>query len=184
VNNFDRYYNTQFRGDIQKFFSTIPDESRFHEDKEHKQIFSIQYGRLTREYNHLNFLTTNQDKVNFAVALFFTVLVDEVCYTYYRANYDTFQKLTRYPKFIGNCLTMCRYHLPPSDIFIAMNKDKDGSSSDYLVFYDTFFEAIPVMERETKDFLQKYMSDVSGKEFWDKCEAEFPYRTVAGKSEL
>lgn len=174
--DFDNYYNGQFRNDLQRFFATIPDDSKFHEDKEHQQVYSIQYGRLTNEHKHLDFLSTNQDKINFAVALFFTILVDEVCYTNFKSGYSAFQQLTRYPKFIGNCLTMCRYHLHPSDIFIAMNKDKRGSSTDYVVFYDTFFNAIPVMERETIDFFSRHLTTIDGKEFWKYCTKEFPYK--------
>lgn len=176
MNDFDKYYNGQFRNDLQRFFATIPDDSKFHEDKEHKQVYSIQYGRLTKEHNHLDFLSTNQDKINFAVALFFTILVDEVCYTHFKSDYPTFRQLTRYPKFIGNCLTMCRYHLHPSDIFIAMNKDRQGSSNGYLVFYDTFFNANPIMERETLDFFSRHLKTINGKEFWEHCTKEFPYK--------
>jgi hypothetical protein len=38
------------------FFSTIPDESRFHEDNQNKLTFSIQYERLTPSFDHLKFL--------------------------------------------------------------------------------------------------------------------------------
>jgi hypothetical protein len=47
MTDFKTYYNSQFRQDINRFFSTIPDDSRFHEDKDQKQIFSIQHERLT-----------------------------------------------------------------------------------------------------------------------------------------
>jgi len=174
--DFEKYYKERFRTDIQKFFMTIPDESRFHEDRENKQLFSIQYERLTNRHNHLNFLTTKQDKMNFGVALFFTILVDEVFYTYYKESYETFQQMTRYPKFIGNCMTMCRCHLHPKDVFSAiMNRYRSCLSNDHLTFYDTFFEAIPIMEKETKDFFCNYMPTINGKEFWNRCVSEFPF---------
>ena len=176
MNEFDKYYNGQFRNDLQKFFATIPDESKFHEDRENKQVYSIQYERLTKEHKHLDFLTTNQNKVNFAVALFFTILVDEVCYTHFKYDYSNFKRLTLYPKFIGNCPGGCRYHFHPSDIFLAMNKGKDGSSSDLLVFYNTFSNAVPTLERETKDFFSRYLTSISGNDFWERCRREFPYR--------
>jgi len=116
--------------------------------------------------------------VNFGVALFFTILVDEVCYIPYRDNYETFRQLTRYPKFSGNCLTMCRYHLLPAYIFVAMNLGQSGSSPNYLVFYYTFFKAIPIMEEETKVFFQKYLPTISGQEFWNKRVSEFPFRPI------
>src|SRR5690606_31423403 len=100
MNDFDKYYKGQFRNDLQRFFATIPDDSKFHEDKEHKQVYSIQYRRLTNEYSHLDFLSTNQTMMNFAVSLFFTILVDEVCYTHFQSDYSTFGRLKLYPKFI------------------------------------------------------------------------------------
>ncbi len=175
MNDFFLYYKNQFRTDIQKFFSSIPDESKFHEDRDQKLVYSIQYGRLTGNDNNLGFLITNQEKINFGVALFFTVLVDEVFYTYYRSSYQEFQRQTRTPKFIGNCLTMCRYHLHPKEIFGAMNKDVGGASSDYLVFYKTFIEAIPVMGAVTKSLLINYFPSISWEEFWKKCMEEFPF---------
>lgn len=71
---------------------------------------------------------------------------------------------------------MCRYHLHPSDIFIAMNKDRQGSSNGYLVFNDTFFNAIPIMERKTLDFFSQHLKTINGEEFWEHCTEEFPYK--------
>lgn len=53
--DFKTYFNSEFRKDINIFFSTIPDESKFHEDREYKQLFSIQYEKLTPSKNHLDF---------------------------------------------------------------------------------------------------------------------------------
>ena len=187
--NFDNYYNIQFRTDIRNFFMTIPDESKYHEDRVNKQILSIQYERLSGgsrmnpkddRRDHLDFLTSKQDKENFGVALFFTILADEVFYTYYKENYNEFQNLTRYPKFIGNCLSWCHYHLHPQEVFSAMNRN---SSNKNLIFYDTFFEAIPIMEREIKDFFCNYMPRINGQEFWDKCVAEFPFKPIERNNE-
>lgn len=78
--NFKTYYYIKFRKDINRFFSTIPDSSKFHEDTQNKQTFSIQYERLTPAFGHLNFLD-NDEKEYFAVALYLTVLTDMVRYT-------------------------------------------------------------------------------------------------------
>jgi hypothetical protein len=56
MTDFKTYYNSNFRDDLNRFFSTIPDESKFHEDNQNKQTFSIQYERLTPAFDHLNFL--------------------------------------------------------------------------------------------------------------------------------
>jgi hypothetical protein len=32
------------------------------------------------------------------------------------------------------------------------------------------------MEEETKDFFSKYLNEIDGQEFWEKCKAEFPLK--------
>jgi len=66
MTDFKTYYNSNFRDDLNRFFSTIPDESKFHEDNQNKQTFSIQYERLTPAFDHLNFLDKDR-KEYFAV---------------------------------------------------------------------------------------------------------------------
>lgn len=171
--DFKTYYNYNFREDLNKFFSTIPDHSKFHEDIEHKQIISIQYERLTPERNHLDFLDKEKKEL-FGVALFFTVLVDMVCFTYYKQHYAKFQRLTRYPKLIGNCLSWCHYHLHPNVIFNAMNQRR-SAKEPHLLFINKFSQALEPMEQETIDFFNQYLTEVSGTEFWNRCIAEFPY---------
>lgn len=119
MDSFSKYYKEKFRNDIHHFFSSVPESSKHHDNIDDKTIFTIQLERLTKDFDHLQFLLP-PDKLNFAVALFFTVLVDEVCYSYYRNHYSDFRALTLYPKFIGNCPGGCRYHLHPVNIFSAI----------------------------------------------------------------
>ena len=172
--DFKTYYNLQFRQDINKFFSTIPDESRFHEDKVQKVIFSIQHERLTPRNNHLDFLDMEKKEL-FGVALFFMVLTDMVCFTYYKDHYKKFQRLTRYPKLIGNCLSWCRYHLHPRNIFYAMNQGRNAAEK-HLLFTIKFYDALETMEKEVIEFFNQHLTEINGAEFWDRCKAEFPYR--------
>ena len=105
-----------------------------------------------------------------------------VCYTHYKGSYEKFNDLTHYPKLIGNCLTMCNYHLNPADIFSAMNlsrkKPFEILSDERLEFFEKFNHAIPVMEKETISFLEEYLPQISSNEFWDKCKSEFPFRRI------
>jgi hypothetical protein len=172
MRNFTNYYNSDFQKDISLFFSEIPDESKFHEDPENKNVFSIQYEKLTPEKNHLNFLITSQ-KEYFAVSLFFIVLIDMVFYTYYQNNYARFNSLTKYPKFIGNCLSLCKYHLHPKEIFTAINHGKKSNDKN-LIFLEKFNEAIEPMEKETLNFINQYFPEIDSKELWNKCKNEFP----------
>ncbi len=174
MTDFKTYYNSKFRQDINQFFSTIPDESKFHEDKEQKQIYSIQHERLTPQKTHLNFLD-KETKEYFGVALYFTVLTDMVFYSHFQSYYNRFQELTRYPKLIGNCLSWCHYHLDPKDIFNAMNQGRIATEQ-HLIFYDKFIEATEIMGNETISFFNKYIQEINGQDFWDNCKMEFPYK--------
>ncbi len=176
MNNFETYYKTKFREDLHRFFSTIPDESRFHLKQVHDG-YTVQFNRLTRDCEHLDFLTQD-NKVNFGIALFYTVLTDMVCYSQFRDQYEKFRGLTLYPKFIGNCLSSCHYHHDPMVIFRAMNFSSkrviNPRSSDWLNFREKFNEAIPTMKEETLDFFDKYLTEIDGNEFWKRCRLEFP----------
>jgi hypothetical protein len=186
MTDYATYYKTKFKVDLDRFFSTIPDESKFHEDCEKKQTFSIQYERLTMDFAHLDFLSTD-DKVNFGVALFFSVLTDVVCFSHFKWHYQKFRALTLYPKFIGNCPSGCHFHLDPRDIFLAMNHSRKDSrniqSKERLEFSGKLEESLPVMEEEVKEFFAKYTFDDDGHPhlfktewatFWEYCKAEIP----------
>lgn len=175
MTDFKTYYNSKFRDDINMFFSTIPDESRFHEDTQNKLTFSIQYERLTPTFDHLNFLD-KEGKEYFGVALYFTVLTDMVCFSHFKSYYSIFKNMTRYPKFIGNCPGGCNFHYHPSDIFFAMNKSRSALES-HLVFYDKFIKATEAMSIETISFFEEHLTDIDGETFWLKCKNEFPYKT-------
>ena len=173
MTDFKSYYNTKFRQDLDKFFATIPDESKYHEDRQNKLIFSIQYERLTPTFKHLHFLDKD-GKEYFGVALFFTILIDMVCYTHFKNYYEKFQLLTRYPKFIGNCRSLCHLHYHPKDIFEAMNR-KSPKNFESLLFNIKFLEAVAIIKIETTEFLTEYLNDIDSEEFWLKCYDEFPY---------
>ena len=175
MNSFDKYYNGQFRQDIQTFFSKVPDRSKHTFDD--KKIFTVQYQTLTKDFNYLDFLDINQ-KAYFGTALFFTVLVDQVCFTHFRQYYDKFHSLTLYPKFVGNSPSTDRTNFPPRDIFLAFNysRDKDKMfNTPNVEFWQAFNEAKPVIERETIEFFKNHLSEIDGQNVWDKCSTELPY---------
>lgn len=177
VNDFVTYYHTSFRVDFSTFLSSIPIDSKNHNTDDPKLI-TIQYERLTRDFPHLDFLKEDLRKAYFGVTLFFTVLIDEVFYTFYKAEYGEFRKLTFYPKFIGNCPSSCRYHFHPKEIFLAMNYSRNKTylpNPTQINFNKALSEAIPVMQLEIYDFLYKHFPLVNSREFWKRCQHEFNY---------
>jgi hypothetical protein len=156
---------------------SIPAESRNHAYD--KSIFTIQYETLTKDTPHLDVIAPDQ-RAHFAIALFLSILVDEVCYTHFKMQYAQFRSLTLYPKFIGNCPGGCHYHLHPGDIFAAINYSRDGQNAGRrpdVTVYGLFDEASDVMKSEVFDFFTQHMTTVDPTEFWRRCVSEFPYRT-------
>ncbi|MCX6350803.1 MAG: hypothetical protein NTX03_02965 [Bacteroidetes bacterium] len=43
MNDFDKYYNGQFRNDLQRFFATIPDSSKFHDSPDAKTTMTEEH---------------------------------------------------------------------------------------------------------------------------------------------
>ncbi|WP_431107187.1 hypothetical protein [Winogradskyella poriferorum] len=175
MNEFDKYYNGMFRQDIQTFFSKIPERSKHTFDD--RKIFTVQYQTLTKDFDCLDFLDKEM-KAFFGTALFFTVLVDQVCYSHYQDYYNKFQKLTRYPKFVGNSPSTDRTNFPPIDIFSAFNYSRDKEkmfNTENVEFWAVFNKAKPVMKKDTINFFKTHMNEIDGEEFWKKCEQELPY---------
>lgn len=174
MNNFATYYNNQFRQDIQQFFSKIPNRSKHSFDD--NSIFTVQYQALTKDFDYLNFLDENQ-KAYFGTALFFTVLIDQVCYTHFRQYYNRFHELTRYPKFVGNSPSTDRTNFPLRDIFGAFNYSRDKErtfNTPNIEFWHAYSEAKSAMEKEIKDFCINHLIEIDGQQFWNKCLVELP----------
>lgn len=176
MGSFDTYYNERFRHDLQRFLEEIPDKSKHH-DSYDKGTYYIQYERLTKDKTHLDFLKTPADKVNFGIALFLTILVDEVCYTYYKQFYPEFKALTNYPEFIGNCPAGCNYHFHPSDIFLAMNYGRNPTQE--IQTETGLISGIHLLRRSqlwkgrfmfsSSNILLKLMAMISGKDVIMNC---------------
>jgi hypothetical protein len=174
MTSFQAYYRNQYQVDILKFFSKIPERSKH--TFEDKHVFTIQYQALSQDFEYLGFLNKEQ-KANFGTALFFTVLVDQVCYTHFNRYYKRFQHLTRYPKFVGNSASTDRTNFPPRDIFSAMNYKRDNKleNSARIDFFQIFNDAVPVMEQEVKSFFPEYLPEIDAQDFWNTCVKEFPF---------
>ncbi|MDI9366235.1 MAG: hypothetical protein QM541_14860, partial [Flavobacterium sp.] len=171
MTDFKTYYKQHFQLDLLNFVGQIPINGNKHYDKNE---FSIQYFFLTPQYKYLDVIPQDRQGI-FAVSLFWTVLVDQTFYSNYRHSYQTFQRKTLYPKFIGNCTapslmsSECGHNQHPRKIFQAINDTVDkGNRFDFerLIFkkdecetlrkqidYYAFLEqARQVMKDEIKDY--------------------------------
>jgi len=179
---FREYYRHRFNADLARFIVSIPAKSHNH-DADMGGAFTIQYGNLTKDRPHLDVIDQDS-RSNFALALFFTLLADEVCYTYFRSQYGPFQTLTQYPKFIGNCPSSCRTHFHPSHIFGAINYSRDPQNSEQrpnVHVEDTFDDATDVIRDELFDLFTNHLPAIDSSDFWIRCTNEFPYKTKHSK---
>lgn len=173
--DFSAYYRQQYQQDLLSFAAQIPIEGNKHYNKNEP---TIQYFFLTPQYNYLEIIPADRQAL-FAVALFWTVLIDEVCYSNYKALYPAFRQKTLYPKFIGNCTapslmsSECGHHLHPKKILQAINDFKDTGNREGFgreifqknesqvkrqpIRFDMVIEqSIPVIESEVKDFFRTF----------------------------
>lgn len=164
---FKDYYRSKFQTDLAKFAEYMPDEHKHHSDK---NIVTVQPWTLSRESNHID--TMNSDDVmNFALSLFFVVLVDEVMYTYYPERYGGFQKATMLPKYVGNCFSMCHIHMHPKSIFDDIRQHGHWRASDWII---RLRDAIPSMREECDYLIDSHAPEIGKDEFWNRCVDEFP----------
>lgn len=191
MRDYKTYYKQYFQVDLQNFVGQIPIDGNKHYDRNE---FNIQYFFLTPQYKYLDIVPQDRQGL-FAVALYWTVLVDQTFYSTYQQSYQTFQRKTLYPKFIGNCTapsltsSECGHHQHPKKILHAINDTTDKGNSfefereifkkdesnqprqfiDYLAILD---QARKVMKDEIKDFFKNHQSEITWIDFWMKCEQE------------
>jgi hypothetical protein len=189
---FEQYYKTLFREHINQFFSQIPLEGSKHYNKTE---FTIQYFFLTPQYKYLDFIPKERQGL-FAVALYWTVLIDQTFFSYYpRQSYLNFQQKTLYPKFIGNCTapslmsSECGHHLHPRKVLLAINdttdkgnrldlkieifkKDERIHKRENIYYFLILKQSKQVIKDEIKEYFNTHYPAISWNDFWLKCELE------------
>lgn len=189
--DFKTYYKQYFQRDLQNFKDQIPVDGNKHYEG---NGFNIQYFFLTPQYKYLDIIPHDRQGL-FAVALYWTVLIDQVVYSNFRNIYQNFHSKALNPKFIGNCTapslmsSECGRHQHPRKILLAINDEADkGNRYDFdreifkldessqprlhIDYLQILEQAMQVMKLETKDYFRKYIPEVSWTDFWVKCEQE------------
>jgi hypothetical protein len=191
LTDFKTYYKQYFQRDLLNFVGQIPIVGNKHYDSNE---FNIQYFFLTPQYKYLEVIPQDRQGL-FAVALFWTVLVDQTFYSNYRHLYQTFQRKTLYPKFIGNCTapslmsSECGHHQHPRKLLQAINdtadkgnrfdfereifkKDESKQSRQFIDYLTILDQSKQVMQDEIKEYFENHQQEISWTEFWTKCERE------------
>lgn len=192
MTEFRKYYPVEFERDLLKFMKQIPIVGNKHYNNEEHRI---QYFYLTPNYNYLDVFSKDK-QILFIVALFWSVLIDQVFYTYFKCDYSIFQKKTLYPKFIGNCTapslmsSQCGHNQHPLLILNAVNDYSDKGNlieSDRKIFKNDevqvprkSIEIVGLVDktkdqikREIVTYLKKSHPNINADYFWSLCEREF-----------
>lgn len=164
---FRDYYRSKFASELTRFAEHTPVEHKHHSER---NILTVQPWTLSRDSNYIDTMDSD-DAINFALSLFFVVLVDEVMYTYYSEHYSSFQKATMFPKYVGDCFSACHVHMHPKSIFNDIRQHGRRLASDWII---RLREAIPSMKIECDYLIDNHAPEIGKAEFWNRCLNEFP----------
>ena len=191
--NYHNYYRSTFESDLLCFLNSIPKPvgadgymGKGNERPPENLIYYGDYGSrqipvpaftnyFLLSVPHPLEAISSENRSFFVIALFFTVLVDQVCHFHVHRIYTEFQKLTRYPKYLDNpCNGM---NMPPSSLFFSYPRlpKRTPTKIDYGDVPAKMEEAIPVMRSEVFQFFeQHHFFRVPPQAFWDRCIDELP----------
>ena len=166
---FSEYYRGKFQSDLhqviesaKKMFGT---EHHLSAPQPAMQSTTVRNNPIIRNW-------TQERSDLFAVVLFYTVLIDQACYSHFQSRYDRFRELTLYPKYIGNCLLACHSHTHPSYILEDVAGGSGSTSLESLKLqrrYQLALEAAPIMKQEIREFCEKYMPELESEGLWEVC---------------
>ncbi len=142
-----KYYHERFRGDLAAFMPST----------------EVPYFGHSWNYDceHIETLPS-EHRANFLICLYFTVLIDQAMYTYYRERYNEFNSLTKHPKF---CHGLGQVQKNPREIlYVPVEKglvDKKQMEKEIPAGMELFVD-------EVIDFCQNQMKDISAAELLEK----------------
>ncbi len=181
VNDFLLYYNIHFRKDLKRFSDQIKhNPSRGCYSTSSKNW--VKYEHLTNAHNYLRVVEQPENFLNFGVALYFNVLLDQVLNTYFRekieqfvwnyrthyyyASHDILLKYFDMVKFIGENYAR---HAHPKFILKAMSNGDEVLLNDFKTKLN---EVSPLMKSEMFDLFRLNDIGIDGTLFWEKCQDE------------
>ncbi len=166
---FREYYAPPFVEDLNAF-RTWAGASRISHREDLEGVFAIQPHLIKEHAKEVASWGTERVAL-FSAALFFTVLIDQICYTYFQHGYREFQHLTRYPKLRGLCPGGCQ-NRHPTLVFSWLAEALGESRFEFEHGYRNIVgDAIPVMKDEVFDFFCRHVSSIEPAAFWGQCES-------------
>lgn len=165
---FAEYYGDPFRSDLAYVSAGLPPSH------EHEPGSVVLQPRTLSTRNPAVLAMTAERRSLFGVALFLTVVADQVCYTYFRAHYVHFRELTRYPKLKGDCPGGCRMNIHPSNALAVGHRAGANSRGDSDLWSPLPSDVISVMRTEVHSFVTEHLSGITPEEFWQRVDREIP----------
>lgn len=128
------YYYQQFRTDFAKFWERVP-----HRDNYVTGEPLFKFAGLVKSGN-LDSLESvaRENLVYFLSALGCTILTDQVIYTHFRNDYDTFQEMTRYPKMWVGWINANPWMVFHQNVRLPRKLDKGGVVEKFSEFAEFF----------------------------------------------
>jgi hypothetical protein len=171
------YYRSDFRGDLLSMIAAGP------RSEHRREIETVIQPRTIGAENSVVMGWSDSRRARFAACLFLTLLVDQVCYTYFAMHYKRFRQLTRYPKWKGECPGGCFTHIHPSLVFAAIGRSPGPMNRpDCFAYRALPSDTLGTMEREVHAFVRDHMPEL-GEAFWDFCDREVPLQIRLAMSE-
>lgn len=139
------YYNRPFRSDLAAFMGTS----------------SVPYFGHSWRYDCRGLdRVAAASRPFFLVCLYFTVLVDQAMHEHYRAHYQRFEQLTRYPKF---CHGLSQFQHNPRGI-LSIPIERGFVSADEI--HSQLEPGMELFVAEVVSFFRDHMPEISATEFF------------------
>lgn len=165
--DYREYYGEPFRSDLSAVISAVP--SGHSTERE----YVIQPRTLSTENPIIR--KWEQNRINlFATALFYTVLIDQVCHHHFHHLYDEFEKLTRYPKLLGDCPGGCIWGYAHPVMILQSIGSPPGPASNWVASAGLIENSRSVMREEIGSFAENHLPSMDAEIFWEKVVAELP----------
>lgn len=98
----------------------------------------------------------------FLICLYFTVLVDQAMHAHHRSQYDTFERLTRHPKF---CRGLGQFQRGPREILAVPVAQR---LVDREELHSRLAAGLDVFVAEARSFFRDHMPMISAADFFER----------------